>query len=86
MPAFEQLNAITSRIYTGISRSPVPVLLPFDTAFYLSDRASGVPDSVSPSHYQSGFRPVEMFTAGASGYDAVFALPPGHGNGAPERV
>jgi hypothetical protein len=86
MPAFEQLNAITSRIYTGISRSPVPVLLPFDTAFYLSDRASGVPDSVSPSHYQSGFRPVEMFAAGASGYDAVFALPPGHGNGAPDRV
>src|SRR3569833_2483643 len=43
MPAFQQLNAITSRVYSGIGLSPVPVLLPFDTALYLSDRASGAP-------------------------------------------
>jgi len=34
-PALVQLNAITSRIFGGIGRSPVPVLLPFDTAAYL---------------------------------------------------
>jgi hypothetical protein len=84
MPAFEQLNAVTSQIYTGISRSPIPVLLPFDTASYLNDRAGGVPEGISVSHYQSGFRPAEMFAAGLSGYDAVFALPPGQG--APDRV
>lgn len=84
MPAFEQLNAVTSQIYTGISRSPIPVLLPFDTASYLNDRAGGVPESISVSHYQSGFRPAEMFAAGLSGYDAVFALPPGQGT--PDRV
>jgi hypothetical protein len=35
MPALVQLNAVTSRFFTGIGRSPVPVLLPFDTAAFL---------------------------------------------------
>src|SRR5664279_5941261 len=34
-PALVQLNGITSQIFTGIGRSPVPVLLPFDTAVFL---------------------------------------------------
>ena len=34
-PALVQLNAVTSPIFPGIGRSPVPVLLPFDTASYL---------------------------------------------------
>ena len=33
-PALVQLNAVTSQIFTGIGRSPVPVLLPFDTAAF----------------------------------------------------
>ena len=30
-PALVQLNALTSQLFNGIARSPVPVLLPFDT-------------------------------------------------------
>ena len=37
-PALMQLNAVTSPIFAGIGRSPVPVLLPFDTAAYLEAR------------------------------------------------
>ncbi len=86
MPAFQQLNAVTSRIYPGIGRSPVPVLLPFDAALYLSERANGAPDSITVSHYQSGFRQADMFDAGASGYDAVFALPAEYDQGALDRT
>ena len=39
-PALVQLNAITSPIFAGIGRSPVPVLLPFDTAGYLGAGAA----------------------------------------------
>ncbi len=39
--AISQLNAVTSPIFPGIGLSPVPVLLPFDSALYLSDRQSG---------------------------------------------
>ena len=36
-PALVQLNALTSQFFTGIARSPVPVLLPFDTAAFTVD-------------------------------------------------
>ncbi|RZN16759.1 peptidoglycan DD-metalloendopeptidase family protein [Bradyrhizobium sp. Leo121] len=85
-PALVQLNAITSQLFPGIGRSPIPVLLPFDTATYLEARRSGTPDSLSMSRYQADFRPVDLFTAGAAGYDAMFALEPGAGNGMPERT
>src|SRR5271168_2137604 len=42
-PALVQLNAVTSPIFTGIGRSPVPVLLPFDTAAFLEARSNGAP-------------------------------------------
>lgn len=86
MPAFEQLNAITSPLFAGISRSPIPVLLPFDTAGYLKDQDGGVPGSIAISHYQSGFNKAEMFVAGGAGYDALFSLPRASDNGTPERV
>ena len=60
-PALVQLNAVTSPIFPGIGRSPVPVLLPFDTASYLEARQSGTPDTLSVSRYQVGLpsgRPV----------------------------
>src|ERR1700744_1299985 len=41
MPALVQLNAVTSPIFAGIGRSPVPVLLPFDTAAYVQARQDG---------------------------------------------
>jgi hypothetical protein len=82
-PALVQLNAITSPIFPGIGRSPVPVLLPFDTAGYLAGIA---PDSVSISHYQADFRPADLFHAGPAGYDAVFSLEPGTADGLPQRA
>ena len=86
IPALVQLNAITSPIFAGIGRSPMPVLLPFDTASYLEARASGAPDSLSVSRYQADFRPADLFHAGAAGYDAIFLLEPGAGEGMPQRT
>ena len=85
-PALVQLNAVTSPIFTGIGRSPVPVLLPFDTAAFLDARQSGAPASLSLSHYQADFHPVDLFDAGPAGYDAVFSLEPGAGDGMPQRT
>jgi Peptidase family M23 len=85
-PALVQLNAVTSQIFTGIGQSPVPVLLPFDTAAYLDARLNGTPASLSPSRYQADFRPVDLFDAGPAGYDAVFSLEPGAGDGIPQRT
>jgi hypothetical protein len=86
MPALVQLNGVTSQIFTGIGRSPVPVLLPFDTAAFLDARLNGAPNSLSPSSYQADFRPVDLFDAGPAGYDAVFSLEPGAGDGMPQRT
>ena len=86
MPALVQLNARTSPIFPGIGRSPVPVLLPFDPASYLDARQNGAPDSLSVSRFQADFRPVDLFHAGAAGYDAVFSFDPGAGDGMPQRT
>jgi hypothetical protein len=86
MPALVQLNAVTSPIFTGIGRSPVPVLLPFDTAAFLAARLNGAPDSLSLQHYQADFRPADLFDAGLAGYDAMFSLDPGAGDGMPQRT
>jgi hypothetical protein len=85
-PALVQLNAVTSQIFTGIGRSPVPVLLPFDTAAFLDARLNGAPASLSLSRYQADFRPADLLDAGPAGYDAVFSLEPGAGDGMPQRT
>ncbi len=85
-PALVQLNAVTSQIFTGIGRSPVPVLLPFDTAAFLEARSNGAPASVSLARYQADFRPADLFEAGQAGYDAIFSLEPGAGDGMPQRT
>jgi hypothetical protein len=85
-PALVQLNGVTSPIFTGIARSPVPVLLPFDSAAFLDARANGAPDSLALSRYQADFRPVDLFDAGPAGYDAMFSLQPGAGDGMPQRT
>jgi hypothetical protein len=85
-PALVQLNAVTSQIFTGIGRSPVPVLLPFDTAAFLDARQNGAPASLSLSRYQADFRPADLFDAGSAGYDAVFSFEPGAGDGMPQRT
>jgi len=86
MPALVQLNGVTSQIFNGIGRSPVPVLLPFDTASYLDARLNGAASPAPLSRYQADFRPVDLFDAGPAGYDAVFSLEPGAGSGLPSRT
>ncbi|MFH1340113.1 MAG: M23 family peptidase [Pseudomonadota bacterium] len=86
MPALLQLNAVTSPIFTGIGRSRVPVLLPFDTAAFLEARLSGTPASLSLARFQADFGPADLFDAGPAGYDAVFSLEPGAGDGMPQRT
>jgi hypothetical protein len=83
--AMAQLNAVTSPIFPGIQLSPVPVLLPFDSALYLSDRQSGAINLLIP-RYQAGFRAASMFEAGPSGYDAVFLLDRGADDDVPARI
>jgi murein DD-endopeptidase MepM/ murein hydrolase activator NlpD len=85
-PALVQLNAVTSRLFPGIGRSTVPVLLPFDSAPYLEAQRNGTEAALPLSRYQADFRPVYLFDAGPSGYDAVFALEPGTGAGLPPRT
>jgi murein DD-endopeptidase MepM/ murein hydrolase activator NlpD len=85
-PALVQLNALTGPLFNGIGRSPIPVLLPFDTAAWLEAGQTGVSDSLSVSRYQADFRRVDLFHAGRSGYDAVFSLEPGAGDDLPSRT
>lgn len=86
MPALVQLNAISSQFFTGIARSSVPVLLPFDAAAYVEAQRSGAPATLAPSRYQADFNPVDMFDAGPAGYSATFSFEPGAGDGMPSRV
>jgi len=84
-PALVQLNAVTSALFTGVGRSPVPVLLPLDTAAYLAARDNGsIPDGAAPTPFQADFR-TDAFDAGPAGYDAIFSLPPDVGAGLPAR-
>jgi hypothetical protein len=84
--ALVQLNAVTSQLFAGIGHSPVPVLLPFDTAAFLDARLNGASTGLSPSHFQADFRPVDLFDAGPAGYDAIFSFDPGAGDGMPSRI
>jgi hypothetical protein len=84
--ALVQLNAVTSRFFAGIGRSPVPVLLPFDTAAFLDAGLNGAPANLSLSRFQADFRPVDLFDTGPAGYDAMFSFDPGAGDGMPPRI
>jgi hypothetical protein len=71
-----KLNRTTGERFTNIAASPVPVLLPFDTAAFLRDRTA-VPETAGasangPAHnYLFGFDSVPFFYPGPVGYDAV---------------
>ena len=76
--AMAALNSATGERFADIATSPVPVLLPFDTAAFLRDRAApagatdpatGIPNA--PEGYLSGFSAVPFFYPGPAGYDAV---------------
>jgi hypothetical protein len=86
MPALVRLNAVSSQFFAGITRSSIPVLLPFDAAAYLEAQRSGAPASLSVARSQADFNPVDMFDAGPAGYSATFSLEPGAGDGMPTRV
>jgi hypothetical protein len=71
-----KLNRTTGERFANIATSPVPVLLPFDTATFLRDRAAASePDAASTNApadpYLSGFNSVPFFYPGPAGYDAV---------------
>jgi hypothetical protein len=68
-----RLNAASAKIFADIAASPVPVLLPFDTAALLHDAAQGATSDASK--YLSGFG-AALFFPGPSGYDAVLSLQP----------
>ncbi len=86
IPALVQINAISSQFFTGIARSSVPVLLPFDAAAYAEAQRSNAPAPLALSRYQADFNPVDMFDAGPAGYSASFSFEPGAGDGMPSRL
>jgi hypothetical protein len=67
------LNAASGKVLPDIAASPVPVLLPFDTAALLRDAAQGTTGDAGK--YFSGFS-AALFFPGPSGYDAVLSLQP----------
>ncbi len=69
--SFELLNGALAQRFPGITASPVPVLLPFDTAAYLRDRTPG--PAKGAESYLGPFQPSGFFLAGPTGYDAVFS-------------
>jgi hypothetical protein len=86
IPAWVALNAATTPVFAGIAQSRVPVLLPFDTTAFLQARLNGAEKAVPVSRFQADFRRVDFFDAGPAGYDAVFSLEPGAGDGLPSRI
>ena len=72
-----KLNRATSERFANIAASPVPVLLPFDTAAFVRDRAVAASDPAAASAnapadtYLFGFNAVPFFYPGPAGYDAV---------------
>ena len=69
-----RLNSAVEEVLPKIAASPVPVLLPFDTAAYLHDTALGA--AVDAGKYLSGFSAATLFFPGPSGFDAVLSLRP----------
>jgi len=69
-----RLNSAIAKVLPKIAASPVPVLLPFDTAAFMHDTALGAAGDAGK--YLSGFSAAALFFPGPSGYDAVLSLPP----------
>jgi hypothetical protein len=69
-----QLNTATFERFPDIGASSVPVLLPFDTATFLADRAASLDQSKPTDSYLSGFHATKFFFPGPAGYDAAFTI------------
>jgi hypothetical protein len=72
--AFARLNAATEKRFTGIGKSTVPVLLPFDIDAFRQDVTDGKPEAATSEKYFGGFHPTKFFLPGPAGYDATFTL------------
>jgi hypothetical protein len=70
--AFARLNAVTGKRFSGIEKSSVPVLLPFDVDAFRKDVAAGNADAQTSDKYFGQFRPTKFFMPGPAGYDATF--------------
>jgi murein DD-endopeptidase MepM/ murein hydrolase activator NlpD len=86
--ALGQLNSATAAVYPNIAASSVPVLLPFNSAEFLRDRAAG--NMKAAADYLITFRAPVFFQAGPGGYDAAYAVfakdVPGLGIGFANRI
>jgi len=78
--AFAKLNRVSEPGFPGISRSSVPVLLPFDVEGFAKERDAN-PDQQADKtaetvdrFMRSGFGATKFFVPGPAGYDATFAL------------
>jgi hypothetical protein len=72
--ALGRLNEATAKILPNGATSAVPVLLPFDMAAYLRDRAQGI--AGDDGKYFFDFHPPTFFYPGPTGYDAAFSVRP----------
>jgi hypothetical protein len=70
--SIEQLNQAVDKLFANIAASPVPVLLPFNSAQLLRDSAVEPPHA--GANYLIDVRPPSFFQAGPGGYDAVFSV------------
>src|SRR5262249_12575502 len=70
-----KLNRATSERFANIAASPVPVLLPFDTAAFVRDRVAPDPAAGGanppPHTYPFRFNAASFFYPRPAGYDAV---------------
>ena len=72
-----RLNEATQSAFPNIAASPIPVLLPFDTAAFLKDKAASKGAAVDRSKYFGGFTASNVFFfPGPAGYDASILLQP----------
>ncbi len=74
--AFAKLNAATAKRFSGVEKSAVPVLLPFDLDAFHKDLADGKADTATSDKYFGRFHPTKFFLPGPAGYDATFTINP----------
>jgi len=75
--ALARLNEATQSVFPNIAASPIPVLLPFDTAAYLKDKSAANGGAIDRRKYFGGFTASNVFFfPGPAGYDASILLQP----------
>ncbi len=75
--AFAKLNALSEKRFSGIAKSSVPVLLPFDIEAARKEAPAEPTATAAPADdkfMRANFHATSFFQAGPAGYDAAFAL------------